>query len=159
MVNPNDWLKLVAAIMVCELVGILGGLFTFSAIPEWYAGLNKPSFVPPSWVFAPVWTILYALMGIALFLVWKKGFEKKEVRFAIGVFSLQLALNFLWSFLFFGMKNLGLAFVEIVLLWLAICWTIWEFKKVSQKAVWLLLPFWIWVSFAALLNFAVWQLN
>ncbi len=157
--NQNDWLRLAAAILVCELVGIIGGIFTFSAIPTWYAGLNKPSFSPPNWLFGPVWTILYALMGIAVFLVWKKGFEKKEVRFAIGVFSLQLALNFLWSFLFFGMKNPGLAFVEIILLWVVIGATIWEFKKIAPKAAWLLLPYWIWVSFAALLNFAVWQLN
>lgn len=96
--QSNDWLKLAAAIVVCELVGIVGGIFTFSAIPGWYAGLQKPSFNPPSWVFGQVWTILYALMGIALFLVWKKGIEKKEVRFAIKIFAVQLLLNFLWPF-------------------------------------------------------------
>lgn len=159
MMKSGDWLKLVAAILVCELVGIIGGIFTLSAIPTWYAELNKPPFSPPNWLFAPAWAVLYALMGIAVFLVWKKGFQKKEVRFAAGVFAVQLVLNFLWSFIFFGMKNIGLALMEIVLLWLAIGWTIWEFKKVSQKAAWLMLPYWTWVSFAVILNLALWRLN
>lgn len=147
------------AIGVCELAGILGSVFTTSSIPTWYAALQKPELRPPNWVFAPVWTMLYALMGIAAFLIWRKGFNKKSVKVALGVFGVQLVLNVLWSVLFFGLHNPFAAFVEILLLWLAIFWTIILFYKLSRAAAYLLIPYFVWVSFAAYLNFAIWRLN
>lgn len=154
--NP---LKLAAAVMLCELAGAIGSLFTFSAIPSWYSTLNKPFFSPPNWVFAPVWITLYALMGIALYLVWEKGLEKKKVKTAAIVFLIQLSLNSLWSILFFGLKSPFYAFFEIVLLWIAIAFTIMKFREVDARAAWLLIPYILWVSFAAILNFSVWTLN
>jgi benzodiazapine receptor len=155
----NNFFKLITAIVVCELAGLIGSIFTSPAIPTWYAGLIKPALNPPAWVFAPAWTTLYALMGIAAFLVWKKTAENKKVNPALGWFAAQLALNVLWSAIFFGLKSPGAALVEIVLLWLAIVAAIFAFAKISKTAAWLLLPYLLWVSYAGLLNYAVWQLN
>lgn len=152
-------LWLIAWIGVSELAGIVGSFFTASAIPTWYADLEKPSFNPPSWVFGPVWTTLYALMGIAAFLVWQKGTQRKEVKIALSVFGLQLVLNALWSIIFFGLESPGGGLVEIVLLWLAIVATIILFGRISRPAAWLLIPYLAWVSFATCLTFAIWQLN
>ena len=146
-------------ILLAESAGVLGSFFTFSAIPTWYATLVKPAFNPPSWVFGPVWTVLYALMGIAAFLVWKRGWKKPDVKSALLVFGIQLALNALWSIIFFGMKELGIAFGEIVLLWFAIVATIRAFYRIDQRAAWLLVPYLAWVTFAAALNYALWSLN
>jgi tryptophan-rich sensory protein len=147
--------KLFASILLCEAIGLIGSFFTFPAIGTWYAALQKPFFNPPNWLFGPVWTILFALMGISLYLVWEKGLTKKAIIF----FGIQLILNLAWSILFFGLHSPMLAFAEIIFLWIAIAATILEFKKVSQKAAWLLIPYILWVSFAAILNFAVWALN
>lgn len=155
----NNFLKLLTAIGISELAGIVGLVFTVSAIPNWYAGLVKPSLNPPAWIFGPVWTVLYALMGIAAYLVWKNGWQRKDVRTALGVFGAQLLLNAIWSIIFFGFKGPGWALVDIVLLWLAIIWTISIFYKISRPAAYLLLPYLFWVSFASYLNYAIWVLN
>lgn len=151
--------KLIIAIVVCEIAGIIGSLFTVSAIPTWYATLVKPVLNPPSWVFGPVWTTLYALMGIAAFLIWRQGLDRKDMRKALGVFLLQLVLNVIWSIIFFGLHSPSWAFVNIVALWLAIIWTMTMFYKISRPAMWLLLPYILWVSFASYLNFMLWILN
>lgn len=155
----NNFLKLIIAIVVSELAGVIGSVFTISAIPTWYVGLVKPALNPPSWVFGPVWTMLYALMGIAAFLIWKNGWERKDVRVALGVFGIQLFLNAIWSIIFFGLQNLGWALVDIVLLWLAIVWTMVVFSKISKPVTYLLVPYLLWVSFALYLNYSIWMLN
>ncbi len=155
----NNTLKLIIAIAVCELAGIIGSVFTFSEIPNWYAGLIKPAVNPPSWIFGPVWTTLYALMGIAAFLIWKKGWDRADVRKALYAFGFQLVLNSLWSIVFFGMHQAGWAFVNLVAMWLAIAWTMALFYKISKPAMWLLLPYILWVSFAGYLNYSIWILN
>lgn len=152
-------LKLVAAVAICESAGLIGSLFTTSEIPTWYRELVKPALNPPSWVFGPVWTTLFFLMGIAAYLVWRQGLQKPRVRLALGIFTGQLVLNVVWSILFFGLHRPDLAFIEITLLWLAILITMIAFFKLSKPAAWLLLPYLLWVSFASYLNFAIWQLN
>ncbi|HOI13928.1 MAG TPA: tryptophan-rich sensory protein [Methanoculleus sp.] len=147
------------AIAVCLLAGFIGSLFTTPAIPTWYAGLIKPALNPPAWVFGPVWTTLYILMGIALYLVWSKGWERKNVQVATAIFAVQLALNVLWSYLFFGMQAPFFAFIEIILLWIAIFMTIAAFYRVSVPAAVLLVPYIIWVTFAAYLNYGIYVLN
>lgn len=150
-------LKLIAAVALCEAAGVLGSLFTAPAIPSWYAGLVKPALNPPSWVFGPVWIMLYFLMGISLWLVWcSDSTEKKK---AIGLFIAQLALNAVWSPVFFGAHSIGNALAIIVLLWAAIALTLLVFKKISRPAAWLLAPYLLWVSFALYLNYALWTLN
>lgn len=149
----------VSAIGLSLGAGAVGSLFTVSAIPTWYAALNKPVLSPPNWIFGPVWTMLYVLMGVAAFLIWQKGSAKKEVRLALLIFVLQLVLNALWSIIFFGWHKPGLAFLEIVLLWASILWTIGLFHKVSRTAALLLVPYLLWVSFASYLNYAIWSLN
>lgn len=130
------------------------------AIPSWYANLAKPELAPPSFVFGPVWVTLYILMGIAAFLVWRKRAAKKRVaREALIVYGFQLALNALWSILFFGLKQPGLAFLEIIVLWVAIGAMMKRFREIDTTAFWLLVPYWLWVSLAAYLNFVLWQLN
>ncbi len=155
----NNFFKLIIAIAVCELAGIVGSVFTVAAIPDWYAGLVKPALNAPSWVFWPAWATLYFLMGIAAFLLWRKGFERKDVKMALGLFSFQLFLNAIWSIVFFGLRNPGWALVDIILLWLAIIWTIVVFYRISRSTAWLLAPYILWVSFAAYLNYSIWLLN
>lgn len=150
-------LRLVVAVLLTNAAGFLGSIFTTPNIGGWYASIQKPAFTPPNWVFAPAWTTLFVLMGISLFLVWEKGLKKNKM--AVSIFGLQLALNVLWSVLFFGMQNPFLAFVEIIALWIAILGTIFLFYKVDRKAAWLLVPYIAWVSFAAFLNYSVWILN
>lgn len=154
-------LKLVVSILVCQAAGLVGSLFTAPAISTWYITLQKPSFNPPSWIFAPVWTLLFLLMGISLFLVWKNdpSIAPNERRRVISLFFIQLFLNVAWSILFFGLRFPLYAFIEIVILWLAILMTIISFYKVSKTAVYLLLPYILWVSFAAVLNFSIAMLN
>jgi len=150
---------IIVAIVVCELAGIIGSLFTTPSIPGWYAGLVKPSFNPPAWVFAPVWTTLYAMMGLAAWLVYEKGLKRPEVKKALAVFAAQLVLNTLWSIVFFGAHQLLGAVIVIVLLWAMILWTILLFRKISRPAAWLLVPYILWVSFASVLNVTIWVLN
>lgn len=163
--KKNDWLKLVSAIVISQCAGLIGSLFTFSAIPNWYATIVKPSFNPPSWVFGPVWTTLYVLMGISAFLIWSsfakatEGQARKKIKIALIIFGVQLVLNALWSIIFFGFHQIGWAFAEIILLWLVIVLTMIVFAKISKPAMYLLIPYILWVSFAGFLNFTLWQLN
>lgn len=152
-------LKLVIAVGASQLAGLVGSFFTTPAINNWYASLEKPNFNPPSWLFGPVWITLYFLMGVAAFLVWQKGWERKKVKSALGIYSLQLFLNTLWSIIFFGFQNPSLAFINIIFLWLAIFWTMMVFYKISKPASCLLVPYLLWVSFASFLNFTIWRLN
>jgi tryptophan-rich sensory protein len=154
-----NFVHLAISIIICEAAGFLGSFFTAPAIPTWYAGLQKPSFSPPNWVFAPVWLILYALMGVSAYFVWKMGIEKNEVRIGLAIFAIQLILNVFWSYFFFKMQSPRYALIEIIILWLFILLTIFSFLKISRLAGFLLLPYLLWVSFAALLNFFILKLN
>jgi len=159
MRTTTDILKLISAILISQLAGVIGSAFTFRAIPTWYAGLEKPTFSPPNWIFGPVWTMLYTLMGIAAWLVWRKGFADRSVRIALILFLIQLALNALWSVIFFGLRSPTWAFAEIVVLWIAIVMTTIYFFKISRAAGALMIPYIAWVSFAAALNLYVARLN
>ncbi len=152
------WLGLAVAVGVCFAAAGVGGRFTASSVGDWYAQLKKPSWTPPNWVFGPVWTALYLAMAVAAWLVWRRvGFG--QAGWALGLFGVQLALNVLWSALFFGLRSPGAAFADIVALWQAIAATTIFFWRAVPLAGWLMLPYWLWVSFAAVLNLAVWQMN
>lgn len=153
-----DVIKLITAVILTVVLGAVGGLVTAAEIPVWYAGLNKPSFNPPNWLFGPVWTMLYLLMGISCFLIWRLPATQQRNK-ALGLFIIQFVLNFCWSFIFFGMHELGWALIEMGILWIAILLTIIQFSKLSKAAAWLLVPYIAWVSFALLLNAAIWKLN
>lgn len=150
---------LILMVIIVLAIGSSGSVFTSPSIPTWYASLEKPFFTPPNWLFAPAWTTLFILMGIALYLVWQEGIDKKPVRQAVYVFGFQLALNVLWSLLFFGLQSPLLGFIEIVVLWIAILWTIIRFHGVSKPAAYLLIPYIAWVTFASALNLSVLLLN
>ncbi|MFH1541625.1 MAG: TspO/MBR family protein [bacterium] len=154
-----DSLRLGFCVLVVFFAGFIGQLFTFPSIATWYAALNKPFFNPPNWIFGPVWTTLYLMMAVAAYLVWQKGWGDKSVRTALFIFLIQLMLNSLWSILFFGLHQPIWAFIEIIFLWSAILLTILRFKKLSQPAAWLLIPYLLWVSFASLLNLFIVMLN
>jgi len=154
-----NYKRLIISLALPQLAGLAGSLFTTPAIPAWYAGLEKPSFNPPNWIFAPVWTLLFLLMGISLYFIWGRGLENKKSKIAVLIFAVQLALNALWSIVFFGFHNLGAAFVAIIFLWFAIFVNIVAFAKISKQAAYLLLPYILWVSFAAILNFSILTLN
>lgn len=145
-------MKLAIALLLPQLAGLVGSLFTFSAINDWYRFLNKPSFSPPNWLFGPVWTLLYLMMGVAWYLVLKKKGPSR-------LFLIHLGFNSLWSILFFGLKSPGLAFLEILVLWGLIVAVMRQFYRFNRLSAWLLVPYLMWVSFAAILNFAVWRLN
>ena len=156
----SDFLKLAACILASQAAGLFGALFTTTGPGSWYAGLAKPSFNPPGWVFGPVWTTLYILMGISAWLVWKKGsLSTPPVRGALLLFTVQLALNAAWSGLFFGLRSPLLGLIDIAALAAAILATILDFRPISPAAAWLLSPYLAWVSFAAILNFSIWRLN
>ena len=152
-------LGILVFVLVCELAGVIGSVFTTPSIPGWYEGLAKPAFNPPGWVFAPVWTILYAMMGLSAYLVYEKGPRRNEVRKALAVFAGQLLLNALWSIVFFGAHMILGAAVLIVLLWAMIVASIWLFSRISKAAVYLLVPYILWVSFATVLNISLYVLN
>jgi tryptophan-rich sensory protein len=154
--NP---IKLIISLVICQLAGIIGSLFTMSKIPTWYMTISKPELAPPNWIFGPVWTTLFILMSIALYLVWKQGTNRKDVKIALYIFGTQLILNVLWSIIFFGLENPGSAFVEIISLWISILLSIIYFYKISKPASYLLIPYITWVSFASYLNFMIWWLN
>jgi benzodiazapine receptor len=156
---PVQPIKLVASLVLCLLAGFVGSIATTPKIDGWYASLNKPSFSPPNWIFAPVWTFLFVLMGIALYLVWKKGLAAKGVKVALAVFFLQLVLNMLWSFAFFGAQSPLAGLVVIFVLWMAIAGTMALFAPLSRGAALLLLPYILWVSFAEILNMRIYFLN
>ena len=151
--------KAVLFVLASEAIGNIGTVFAIQAIPTWYAALAKPQFTPPNWLFGPVWTVLFALMGIAAFLVYDKGMRKRKVRIALSVFSLQFALNVLWTILFFGLRSTALGLIDILALWIAIAATIVLFCRVSRAAALLLIPYIAWVSVATLLNYYVFVLS
>lgn len=155
----NKIVKLISAIVICQMAGVIGSFFTTPSIATWYESLEKPSFAPPNWAFAPVWISLFTLMGISLYLIWIKGWKNKKVKISLLIFGVQLILNTLWSFLFFGLQSPFYGLIEIVVLWIVIAATILTFLKISKKASFLLLPYIVWVTIAAILNFYIWILN
>jgi translocator protein len=152
--------RLALSIGLCFVFAYAGSTFTPLPGSEWYYSvLNKPSWNPPDWLFPPAWSLLFLLMGIALYLVVQQASEKTNIRLPLIVFGVQLLLNLGWSAAFFGLHSPLLALVVIVLLWLAILLTIVKFKAVSPLSGYLLIPYLLWVSFASVLNFTIWQLN
>ena len=150
-------MKLVPSLALPLAVGGVAGLFTQPEITGWYKTIQKPSWQPPNWLFGPVWTTLYLMMGFALYLVRKTNASQK--RRAITLWFIQLVLNFLWSFIFFNQHQIGWALVDIAALWLFILLTIFAFARINKVAAWLLVPYIAWVSFAGILNFTIYQLN
>ncbi|MFW6003934.1 MAG: TspO/MBR family protein [Halanaeroarchaeum sp.] len=154
-------ITLAIAIVGTELVGASGAVFTSMGLESWYPGLARPDLAPPDWVFAPVWTTLFALMGIAVWLVWREttGTQGASARFALGVFAVHFAVNLAWSGVFFGLQSLLGGLLVIGVLWLLIVATMWAFATVDRRAAVLLVPYLVWVSFAGYLNYAFWALN
>ena len=180
----NDWISLAIALLLPQLAGGLGAVATVSSVNSWYRTLKKPTWNPPSWLFGPVWTILYLLMGFASWLIWREGSQKAagataaadqpvedaagpelaipkdpDTRQALAFYGGQLALNTVWSLIFFGLRSLGGALVEIVALWTLIVLTVKSFYRLKPAAAWLLVPYLAWSTFAAVLNGMVWRLN
>lgn len=158
--RPQDFLGLVAALLLPLLAGGLGAVATNSSVSTWYRTLKKPPWNPPEWVFGPVWTALYLMMGLASWLVWqKRPAHKKKVSAALTWYGLQFAFNSLWSPIFFGLRRTGLAMADLVALWSTLLTCLVKFGRVQPLAGWLLVPYFLWVSFASTLNAAVWWLN
>jgi tryptophan-rich sensory protein len=158
MNQTTRWIGLIVAILICFAAAGIGSLATTPQIPGWYANLAKPTWTPPGWIFGPVWTLLYLMMAVAAWLVWRPaGFAGAKLPLAL--FAIQLALNSLWSVLFFGLQNPGAAAVDIILLWAAILATMITFWRWSRVAGGLLAPYLAWVSLAAVLNAAIWTMN
>ncbi len=156
--RPHAALALTGWLLLCYAVAAAGSYATAAAIPTWYASLAKPAFNPPNWVFAPVWTLLYAAMAVAAWLAWRTRPSRCRVR-ALRLFLVQLLLNLTWSWIFFSQHRPGLALIEIGLLWAAIVLTAQAFSIISRRAFWLMIPYLAWVSFAAYLNWGIWRLN
>lgn len=154
-----NWKLLVFAVSICLLAGFAGSMYTNQSIAWWYPMLAKPSFTPPAFLFGPVWTVLFVLMGYAFYLVLRKGLKAKGVSDAVAVFGVQLILNVVWSYLFFGLRNPLLAFVEIVVLWFTILITYSKFHDIDRTAGHLLIPYLAWVGFAGVLNLAIVLMN
>ncbi|MFC1893496.1 TspO/MBR family protein [Chloroflexota bacterium] len=157
--KAGEVVRLVMSLVACQCAGLIGSIFTTPAIPTWYAALEKPPFTPPNWLFAPAWATLYLLMGVAAFLVWRKGLHEEGVKSALVVFLVQLVINAVWSVVFFGLQSPVAGAIVIIALWTAILITILGFFRLSVAAGALLLPYILWVSFAAALNIAVLILN
>lgn len=157
--KKEDLIKLGVSIIGVQMAGILGSVFTITSVESWYAMLEKPAFQPPNWVFGPVWTTLYLLIAISLFLVWRLDAKKVGRKEALTIFLVQIILNFLWSILFFGLQSPLLALIEISILWGVILLNIAVFYRLSKTAAILLVPYLAWVSFASFLNFSIWILN
>jgi translocator protein len=158
----NNFAKLIISILICLGAAFIGSAFTTPSIASWYSTLQKPSFTPPNWLFAPAWTILFIMMGIALSLIWQKGFKKNtalKAKKAIIIFFIQLALNVAWSFLFFYWHSPFWALIDIIVLWAFILLTLIKFWEINKTAGGLLIPYLAWVTFASSLNFAVYRLN
>ncbi|MDE1870921.1 MAG: tryptophan-rich sensory protein [Candidatus Micrarchaeota archaeon] len=155
----NGFVKPALFVVACEMAGLVGTAFTANSLAVWYLSLRKPAFNPPGWIFGPVWVILYALMGVSAYIIWSKGLQKQNVRIAMWIFVLQLALNILWTAAFFGLKSILFGFATIVALLAAIILTIILFYKISKKSALLLVPYLFWVSFALVLNLSILLLN
>ncbi|MBT9187392.1 MULTISPECIES: TspO/MBR family protein [Zobellia] len=152
-------LYIICAVSICLAIGFLSSFATQSSVNDWFTTLNKPSFNPPNWVFAPVWTVLYIMMGVAAGIVWAKGLYHLWVQTALYHFGFQLLLNAAWSIVFFGLKEPLLALLVIITLLIVLAITIKWFKVVSKPAAWLLVPYLLWVCFATVLNYKLWELN
>jgi tryptophan-rich sensory protein len=158
--GPWDSLSLGTAILLPLLAGGGGAIVTNSSVSTWYRTLKKPSWNPPAWVFGPVWTLLYLMMGAASWLVWREGsIRKGAVDHALKWYGLQLSFNFIWSFIFFGLRRIGLGLIDLVALWGALLTCLVKFGRIRALAGWLLVPYFLWVSFALTLNAAIWWLN
>ncbi len=150
---------LVLSVMLCEAAGVVGLFFTIKSVTTWYVFLHKLMFSPPNWLFGPVWTILYLIMGMSLYLVWREVGKKKAAAWAVRVFFVHLVVNVSWSIIFFGLHNISGGLIIITTLWLMILYTISRFMRVSKLAAYLLYPYLAWVLFATILNFSIWVLN
>ncbi len=155
---PKNTQALILSVGITIIIGMIGGFVTAGSVGSWFVEINKPSWNPPNWIFGPVWTTLYIMMGIAIFLVWLKR-KQQSIKLVMGLYIIQLLLNMLWSLLFFGLQNPQLAFFEVVVLLFAIILTSIHFWKISKAATLLMIPYILWVSFATILNFSIWQLN
>ena len=152
-------LKFIASIIICQSAGVFGSMATFEAVPGWYITLEKPFFAPPNWIFGPVWIILYYLMGVSLYIVWKDELKSKTRKVFFVVFAIQLILNALWSLLFFGLKSPLLGLIDILILDVMLVVTIFYAKRVSKYAAMLLIPYMVWIIIASVLNYAIMVLN
>jgi tryptophan-rich sensory protein len=154
----KDWIALLACLMLCAFVGFAGSRFSRDALADWYPVLRKPDLNPPNWLFAPIWTILYLVMGVAAWMIWRAS-PAPHVTSALIIFVVQLALNFFWSVVFFHWRRPDAAFIDLLLMWLAIVATIIAFAAVRPVAAVLLVPYLAWVTFAGYLNGGIWRLN
>ena len=153
------WKPALVGVLICEGVGLLAAWATQTSVTTWYPTLTKPGFTPPDWLFGPVWTVLYAMMGVAAALVWQRRTEDTTSQSALVLFGVQLLLNGGWSFAFFGARSPGLGLIVIVALWGALAWTTERFFRVRAAAGWLLVPYLLWVTYAGALNLSIWLLN
>ncbi|MCX7833779.1 MAG: tryptophan-rich sensory protein [Ignavibacteria bacterium] len=151
--------KFILCIAICEGVGIIAGIATSESVNTWYQSLNKPSFTPPNYIFAPVWSILYLLMGISLYLIWNEGLQRKNVKFTLYFFIFHLLINGLWSFVFFKWHLIFLAFITLLFLWNMILISFILFYRINKLAAFLLLPYLIWVMYASFLNYFIYKIN
>lgn len=158
-IKTRELPRLVLSILICQLAGVVGSVFTASTVTTWYPTLAKPSFAPPGWAISLVWIVIFTLMGISLFLVWREGASRPDVRTALYIFAAQLVVNVLWSFAFFWLKSPLAGIAVIIVLWALILATILKFRAVSKSAALLLVPYILWVSFAAFLNYTLWRMN
>lgn len=159
-----NYKRLIISLALPQLAGMVGSLFTISAIPTWYATLERPSFSPPNWLFGPAWVTLYILMGISVYLVWSayakaSAGQSRKLKTALWLFWIHLFFNAIWSIIFFGLQNPGLAFINIIIIWLLIIALMVKFWKINRWATYLLIPYLLWVSFASVLNYFIWYLN
>ncbi|MBN1549623.1 tryptophan-rich sensory protein [Candidatus Babeliales bacterium] len=157
MTPRNIW-RLIIALILCHGAGIMGVLFT-NQQSTWYNLLKKPSFTPPSWIFGPVWSILYTCMAVALYIIWNVGFDSPEGRYALIAFGIQLAANTVWSFLFFKFHLIFVALLDCIVLFVAIIITMNAFAQIEPVAAYFLIPYFVWVGFACVLNMGLWLLN
>lgn len=157
--NISPFWKWVIAVVICEASGLLSGFISQTYMNPWFDTLNKPSWNPPDYIFGPVWSFLYLLMGTALWLVWKSDAPEQEKRNAELIFAVQLFLNFWWSIIFFRFHSLSFAFFEVLLLFVTIVVTMFRFAPISRTASWLMVPYISWVSFASILNYTIWMMN
>jgi len=158
MTTPQKIGAFLLSLIIPLAVGGISGFFTVSAIPGWYQTIQKPSWNPPNWVFGPVWTTLYVLMGIAMYLIWTQPRTEQRQR-ALYLNAAQLILNFFWSLIFFNLHAIGWALIEIIILWVVIVQTMFAYDRIYKPAAWLLLPYIVWVTFATILNGTIWWLN